>query len=126
MQIKMYVPTTAEIPREYLVPLAQRARDSLGDAASTAPATRGHLIRQAIRDGLLRGLDNLIGEDGSVDVVCDPHHEMPLEIDNRSLTLGELLSAMVNKRSFSTAAPVDFQQTELDLSNGTIPIRKVA
>ena len=62
MQIKMYVPTNVEIPSEYMVPLAQRARDSIGDGANTTPATRGHLVRQAIRDGLLRGMDNLIGE----------------------------------------------------------------
>ena len=67
MEIKMYVPKIAEIPSEYLAPLAQRARDSLGDAASTTPATRGHLVRQAIKDGLLRGMDHLIREDGSID-----------------------------------------------------------
>ena len=126
MEIKMYVPKIAEIPSEYLAPLAQRARDSLGDAASTTPATRGHLVRQAIRDGLLRGMDNLIREDGSVDIVCDPHHEMPLEVENRPLTLTELLSAMVNKRNPSASAPVDFQQTETDTPPNVIPIRKVA
>ena len=116
MEIKMYVPKVAEIPSEYLAPLAQRARDSLGDAASTTPATRGHLVRQAIKDGLLRGMDNLIREDGSVDIVCDPHHEMPLEVENRPLSLTELLSAMANKRSLSASAPVDFQQTEAEMS----------
>jgi hypothetical protein len=126
MEIKMYVPKIAEIPSEYLAPLAQRARDSLGDAASTTPATRGHLVRQAIRDGLLRGMDNLIREDGSVDIVCDPHHEMPLEVENRPLTLTELLSAMLNKRNPSASAPVDFQQTETDTPPNVIPIRKVA
>jgi hypothetical protein len=126
MEIKMYVPKVAEIPSEYLAPLAQRARDSLGDAASTTPATRGHLVRQAIRDGLLRGMDDLIREDGSVDVVCDPHHEMPLEVENRPLSLTELLSAMANKRNLTAAAPVDFQQTEADASAKVIPIRQAA
>ena len=70
MEIKMYVPKVAEIPSEYLAPLAQRARDSLGDAASTTPATRGHLVRQAIKDGLLRGMDNLIRDFGAVVAVC--------------------------------------------------------
>jgi len=126
MEIKMYVPKVAEIPSEYLAPLAQRARDSLGDAASTTPATRGHLVRQAIKDGLLRGMDNLIRDDGSVDIVCDPHHEMPLEVENRPLTLTELLSAMANKRSLSASAPVDFQQTESEGDAKVIPMRKAA
>ena len=125
MQIKMYVPATAEIPSEYLAPLAQRARDSLGDAANTTPATRGHLIRQAVRDGLLRGMDNLIGDDGSVDVVCDPHHEIPLEVENVPLTLGELLNAMSNKRSLHTAA-AEFQQADLSTAPRSTPIRKAA
>jgi hypothetical protein len=126
MEIKMYVPKTAEIPGEYLAPLAQRARDALGDIASTTPATRGHLVRQAIRDGLLRGMDHLIGEDGSVDVVCDPHHEIPLEVENRPLTLNELLSAMANKRGLSGSNPVGIQQTEADTPANIIPIRKAA
>ena len=114
MEIKMYVPKTADIPNEYSAPLAQCARDGLGDGANTTPATRGHLVRQAIRDGLLRGMDNLIGEDGSVDIVCDPHHEIPLEVQNRPLTLNELLSAMASKRSLAGSAPVGFQQTEAE------------
>ena len=126
MEIKMYLPKIAEIPSEYLAPLAQRARDSLGDAAANTPATRGHLVRQAIRDGLLRGMDDLIREDGSVDVVCDPHHEMPLEVENRPLSLTELLSAMANKRSLSSGAPVDFQQTETDAAAKVIPMHKAA
>src|SRR5262245_43267332 len=127
MEIKMYVPKTAEIPSEYLAPLAQRARDSLGDSATTTPATRGHLVRQAIRDGLLRGMDDLIREDGSVDIVCDPHHEMPLEVENRPLSLTDLVSAMANRRSLSASAPVDFQQTEAETTAArVIPIRKAA
>jgi len=121
MQIKMYVPKTAEIPSEYLAPLAQRARDSMGEASNTTAATRGHLIRQAVRDGLLRGMDELIGEDGQVDVVCDPHHEIPLEIDNRTFTLSELLTAMTSKRS----AP-DTSIVEVDPRAKTVPLRKAA
>jgi hypothetical protein len=124
MEIKMYVPKKAEIPSEYLAPLAQRARDSLGDAANTTAATRGHLVRQAIRDGLLRGMDDLIREDGSVDIVCDPHHEIPLEVENRPLTLNELLSAMNSKRSPAASVPLGFEQTEADAN--IIPMRKAA
>jgi hypothetical protein len=126
MEIKMYVPKTAEIPTEYLAPLAQRARDSMGDAASTTAATRGHLVRQAIRDGLLRGMDHLIREDGSVDIVCDPHHEVPLEVENRPLTLTELLSAMSNKRGLATSVPAGFEQMDADMTANVIPMRKAA
>jgi hypothetical protein len=121
MQIKVYVPTTVEIPSEYMVPLAQRARDALGDAANTTSATRGHLVRQAIRDGLLRHLDNLIEDSGSVDVVCDPHDEIPLELENRIVTLNELLATMVNKRSVPDSTLV-----EMGPSTKTVPLRKAA
>src|SRR5436190_11178291 len=123
MQIKMYVPTTAEIPTEYLAPLAQRARDSLGEAANTTHATRGHLIRQAVRDGLLRGMDKLIGEDGSVDIICDPHHEIPLEVENIPLTMDDLLHAMSNKRSVHPVS-ADFQNDVLGATPKIVPIRK--
>jgi hypothetical protein len=123
MEIKMYVPKMAHIPSEYLAPLAQRARDALGDSASTTAATRGHLVRQAIKDGLLRGMDDLIREDGSVDIVCDPHHEIPLEVENRPLTLGELLTAMSNKRGLASV-PIAFDQAESDAN--VIPMRKAA
>ena len=59
MQVKIYVPQTVEIPSEFLIPLAQRAQKSLAEDDKNTPATRGHLVRQAIRDGLLRELDNL-------------------------------------------------------------------
>ncbi len=71
-------------------------------------------------------MDDLIRSDGSVDIVCDPHHEMPLEVENRPLSLTELLSAMANKRNLSASAPVDFQQTESDAPAKVIPIRKAA
>ena len=94
MQIKIYVPQTIEIPNEYLAGLAQRAYATLGDAANRVDATRGHLVRQAIREGLLRELDNLLCEDGKVDVFCDPGVELPLEIDSRTFNLSELLEVL--------------------------------
>ncbi len=101
MQIKVYVPKLIEIPSEYLPALAKRAADSLGDRSPEVAATRGHLVRQAVQDGLLREFDDLIGEDGMVDVVCDPGMEIPLEIDNRSLSIAELLDALQHKQSWS-------------------------
>ena len=127
MQIKMYVPTTAEIPCEYLAPLAQRARDSLGEAATTTHATRGHLIRQAVRDGLLRGMDRLIAEDGTVDIICDPHHEIPLEVENIPLTMEDLLHAMSSKRGLATSSvSTDFHKDVLSAPPKIVPGRRAA
>jgi hypothetical protein len=92
MQLKIYVPRTIEIPTEYLPALAKRALDSLGD--SDAQATRGHLVRQAVMDGLLRELDDLRISDTQIDLFCDPQGESPLEIDNRTLTMTELIEAL--------------------------------
>jgi hypothetical protein len=100
MQVKVYIPKVIEIPSEYLPALAKRAADSLGDRASEVSATRGHLVRQAIQDGLLRDLDTLINEDGTVDLVCDPGSEIPLELENRTLTLTELLESLQYKRNW--------------------------
>jgi len=101
MQVKVYVPKVVEVPSEYLPALAKRAADSLGDRANEVSATRGHLVRQAVQDGLLREFDDLIGEDGTVDLVCDPGTEIPLELENKTLTLAELLEALQYKRSWS-------------------------
>jgi hypothetical protein len=101
MQVKIYVPKIIEIPSEFLPALAKRAADSLGDKAQEVSATRGHLVRQAVQDGLLREMDDLIGQDGTVDLVCDPGMEIPLELENRTLTLSELLEALQYKRSWS-------------------------
>ncbi len=101
MQIKVYVPKVIEIPSEYLPALARRAADSLGDRAQEVSATRGHLVRQAVQDGLLREFDNLIGDDGTVDLVCDPGMEIPLEVENRTLSLAELLEALQYKQTLS-------------------------
>ena len=51
-------------------------------------------MRQAVQDGLLREFDSLIGDDGTVDLVCDPGMEIPLEVENRTLSLAELLDAL--------------------------------
>lgn len=101
MQVKVYTPRIIEIASEYLPALAKRAADSLGERAGEISATRGHLVRQAVQDGLLREFDDLIGEDGTVDLVCDPGMEIPLELENRTLTLSELLEALHYKRSWS-------------------------
>jgi len=101
MQVKIYVPKVIEIPSEYLPALAKRAADSLADRATEISATRGHLVRQAVQDGLLRELDELIGEDGTVAVVCDPGMEIPLELENRTLTLAELIEALQYNRSLA-------------------------
>ena len=100
MQVKVYIPKVIEIPSEYLPALAKRAADSLGEKAGEVSATRGHLVRQAIQDGLLREMDDLVGEDGTVDLVCDPGMEIPLELENRTLTLSELLEALQYKRAW--------------------------
>ena len=94
MQVKIYTPHLVEIASEYIPALAKRAGDSLEDRAGEIPATRGHLVRQAVKDGLIREFDHLIAEDGTVDMVCDPGVEIPLELDGRTLTLHELLEAL--------------------------------
>jgi hypothetical protein len=101
MQVKVYIPKVIEVPSEYLPALAKRAADSLGERASEVPATRGHLVRQAVQDGLLRDFDNLVNDDGTVDIVCDPGMEIPLELENKTLSLSELLEALQYKRSWS-------------------------
>jgi hypothetical protein len=101
MQLKVYVPKVIEIPSEYLPALARRAADSLGDRAQEVSATRGHLVRQAVQDGLLREFDSLIGDDGTVDLVCDPGMEIPLEVENRTLSLAELLDALQYRQTLS-------------------------
>lgn len=101
MQVKVYVPKVIEVPSEYLPALAKRAADCLGDRASEVSATRGHLVRQAIQDGLLREFDDLLGDDGTVDLVCDPGMEIPLELENKTLSVTELLEALQYKGSWS-------------------------
>ncbi len=101
MQIKVYVPKLIEIPSEYLPALAKRAADSLGSRAYEVSATRGHLVRQAVQDGLLREFDSLIGDNGMVDLVCDPGTEIPLEFEQRTLSLAELLDALQSPRNMA-------------------------
>jgi len=98
MQVKVYVPQTVEIPSEYLPALVQRACSLLGDSAADVPGTRGHLVRQAVRDGLLRDFDPFLKEDGTVDLVCDPGGEIPLEIENRVLSLNQLFDALQSQK----------------------------
>jgi hypothetical protein len=101
MQVKVYVPKIIEIPSEYLPALAKRAADSLGDRSTEVSATRGHLVRQAVQDGLLREFDPLVNEDGTVDLVCDPGLEIPLELENKTLSLAELLEALQYRRTWA-------------------------
>lgn len=98
MQIKVYCPKLIDIPSEYLPALVKRAVDAMGDRAGDVVATRGHLVRQAVLDGLLRELDHLVAEDGTVDLVCDPGMEVPLEVANETLTLARLLDVLQYKR----------------------------
>jgi hypothetical protein len=105
MQVKVYTPHVVEIASEYIPALAKRAADSLGERANEIPATRGHLVRQAVKDGLIREFDHLIAEDGTVDMVCDPGPEIPLELDNQSLTLCELLEALQCRQHWGEVSP---------------------
>ena len=58
-------------------------------------------MRQAVQDGLLREFDPLISEDGTVDLVCDPGMEIPLELENKTLSLAELLEALQYRRTWA-------------------------
>jgi hypothetical protein len=107
MQIKVYVPKVIEIPSEYLPALAKRAADSLGERAHDVSATRGHLVRQAVQDGLLREFDPLVGDDGMVDLVCDPGTEIPLELEHRTLSLAELLNSLQHQHASPNVKTAD-------------------
>jgi len=50
---------------------------------------------------LLREFDSLISEDGTVDLVCDPGMEIPLELENKTLSLAELLEALQYRRTWA-------------------------
>jgi hypothetical protein len=101
MQLKVYVPKIIDIPSEFLTALAKRAADSLGEKANEVPATRGHLVRQAVQDGILREMDPLILPDGTVDLVCDPSMESPLLLENQTVTLPGLLAALQQKSTLA-------------------------
>ena len=111
MQVKIYIPHLVEIASEYVPALAKRAADSLGDKAGEIPATRGHLVRQAVKDGLIREFDHLIAEDGTVDIVCDPGMEIPLELDGQTLTLYELLEALQCRQNWGNEMAEGKRQT---------------
>jgi hypothetical protein len=124
MQLKIYVPRTIEIPTEYLPALAKRALDALGD--SDAQATRGHLVRQAVMDGLLRELDELRLSDAQVDLFCDPQGESPLEIDNRTLTMTELIEALQPAKGAAGAKRNDMIHPMRGKDERVIPARRAA
>ena len=105
MQIKVYVPRIVDVPNEYLAALAKRAHDKLGERSTQIAATRGHLLRQAVRDGLVRELDELVDDDGNVDLVCDPGAETPLEVEGKQLSLSELREALQTKRAWHDVKP---------------------
>ena len=105
MHVKIYTPYIVEIPGEYVPALAKRAANSLGERADEVLVTRGHLARQAVKDGLLREFDHLISEDGTVDIVCDPGEEIPLELDGYALTLIELLEALQSRQNGLEISP---------------------
>jgi hypothetical protein len=124
MQLKIYVPRTIEIPTEYLPALAKRALDALGD--TDAQATRGHLVRQAVMDGLLRELDEFRAADNHVDLFCDPQGESPLEIDNRTLTMTELIEALQPAKSAAAGKRNDMVHPMRGKEERVIPARRAA
>lgn len=126
MQLKIYVPRTIEIPTEYLPALAKRALDSLGDGGVDAQATRGLLVRQAVIDGLLRDLDGLRLDDSTVDLFCDPQGEAPLEMDNRSLTLPELIESLNAPKTATAGKRNDVVDRLRGKEERIIPIRRAA
>ncbi len=126
MQLKIYVPRTIEIPTEYLPALAKRALDSLGDGGVDAQATRGLLVRQAVIDGLLRELDGLRLDDSTVDLFCDPQGEAPLEIDNRSLTLPELIDSLNAPKTATAGKRNEVVDRIRGKEERIIPIRRAA
>jgi hypothetical protein len=81
-------------------------------------------VRQAVRDGLLRELDHLLSDDGTVDVFCDPSSEIPLEIENRTVRLSELVEALQSKRSWGVSKPEADDADEFRAK--VLPRRKVA
>ena len=104
MQVKVYVPKLIGISQRVSPRLGQAGRRKLG-----RPGRRGlghprpPRLSQAVQDGLLRDFDHLIGEDGTVDLICDPGMEIPLELENKALSLTELLEALQFKRPWSDA-----------------------
>ena len=126
MQLKIYVPRTIEIPTEYLPALAKRALDSLGDGGVDAQAMCGLLVRQAVIDGLLRDLDGLRLDDSTVDLFCDPQGEAPLEMDNRSLTLPELIESLNAPKTATAGKRNDVVDRLRGKEERIIPIRRAA
>jgi len=90
VELKVYIPVTVDLADDYIPPLIRRLADSVGKDGETLPASRGQIVRQAVLDGLLHGLDRLIGKDGSVDLLCDPSGESPIIQEGKTVTVGEL------------------------------------
>jgi len=129
MEVKIYVPRTVEIPNEYMAALAHRALATLGNNGNDESATRGHLVRQAVRDGLLRDLDELLSDDGSVDLYCDPASEIPLELKHGVVTLAELREALAKAQPHSVMDENDtvkFVEGDgsVKFRHDTVPIRR--
>lgn len=124
MQLKIYVPRTIEIPTEYLPALAKRALDAMGEGGVDAQATRGALVRQAVMDGLLRELDVLRLDETTVDLYCDPQGEAPLEIDNRSLTMTELIDSLSAPKATTGPKRPDVADRLRGKEERIIPIRR--
>ncbi len=122
MEVKVYVPQSVDIPNEYLPALVQRAYSQLNDAARDQPATRGQLVRQAVRDGLVRQFDSLKDDDGSIDLFCEPNSEESLEIKGRTLTFAELYDALQAQKP---AWDDKFDSVD-QLDNDATPRRKAA
>lgn len=90
MELKVYIPIHVDLADDYLRPLIRRVVESLGPDAEKTPATRGQIVRQAVLDGLFRDLDHLVTDDGSVDLLCDPMGEFPLESNRQPMTVRDL------------------------------------
>jgi hypothetical protein len=75
---------------------------------------------------LLRELDALMTADGTVDVFCDPHSEIPLEIDSHTFSLVDLRSALGTKRQQVEQRTADGDMTDIVGRSSLAPKRKAA
>ena len=67
-------------------------------------ATRGS-YRKVGHDRVRHGRWIWYRDDGTVDLVCDPGMEIPLELENKTLSLTELLDALQYKRTWAEKTP---------------------
>jgi hypothetical protein len=77
-------------------------------------------------DGLLRELDELRLSDTHVDVFCDPQGESPLEIDNRTLTMNELIEALQPAKAGANGKRNDTIHPMRGKDERVIPARRAA